>query len=209
MGRRIWAWIAIAALTTGCGGGRHGHGGDTAASVDDGPIVSMGPLRLGASMDDVRATLGPEARSVDRAEEASAYEDSGYKTEGDPVFDTGFDTILVFEPHKHGKKAPVAAWKMFFRSDRLVAMKLSGYVYEGAVAERTGFAPACYLLAPESGVREALGDDAEKLPERDSSGEPMMQYVYRDRGVRVLVQKGTIRVIDVFKVERGHRRSDE
>jgi hypothetical protein len=163
-------------------------------SRDEGDVVTgVGALRIGLTIDEVRALLGHEVEHVDFAEEEKRFTSAKLDTQKHPMFQTGFDEVLYFNDSAR-LEPPV--WKVYIRAGRAVVFKFTESGFSERVRrEKVGVPPSCYLGSPVSEAKATLGEAFVKVVRKESADE-MLHYL--DRGVSLIVSNGTVIVIDVY-----------
>jgi hypothetical protein len=173
---------------------------EPAAAVAVAPVLSIGGVRPGMSVEQFRQVIGKEGRSEEYDAVKDQWVNAGYDTDRQIEFLVGFDTVLTYNAGLAPTALPI--WTVFVRSGVIALIKLTMYVPGTAPVQEAGFPPSCFLTRDPKGIEETFGTG---YVYDDDQAHSQVTYHFLERGISVLAKDGKIAVMNVYEPIRGAR----
>jgi len=165
------------------------------------PVLDLGGVHPGMTVDELRRVLGSEAKSESYDAVRASWEGAGYDTTAQIEFLVEFDKVLTYNEGNARTKLPF--WSIYASNGRVSLMKVTMYVPgTGPVAE-AGFPPSCFLTHDPTGIQETFGDGYVMVESQEQSH---TSFHYLERGISVLSKDSQIAVFDIYLPITGPRR---
>ncbi len=163
------------------------------AQIKISPGVGIGQISIGDLLLYVTKVMGKNKKKISFLKEKQIWDDYGYDTDQELLFDIGFDYFLEYNEDYNKTDYPI--WKIYFKRDKVVYITLSSFIYNNIKSRKVGVPPQCYFWGSKLDMIKTLG--SEYFEYADSANN--INYFYFDKGISIVLTRDKIRTITIYK----------